>query len=138
MYLSPEQADQVLAYFVDAVSLAPMTVVIYEPIRPHDPFGQTMIKNLMSRGIQLHTIEKYSDLPSQRSRLTTLGFDARAMDIEHVWKQWIKQEEKDRIDKLEWMDEVEEFLLLAEHYCISWGWRNYDDRSPWLALSEST
>lgn len=138
IYLSPEQADRVLSYFTDMTTSAPTAVVIYEPIKPHDPFGQTMIRNLMSRGIQLQTIEKYSDLLSQRERLTSRGLNARAADIEQIWRDWIEQEEKDRIDKLEWMDEVEEFLLLAKHYCISWGWTNYDDESRWLALSAPT
>jgi len=138
IYLSPEQADRVLSYFTNMTATAPTAIVVYEPIRPHDPFGQTMITNLMSRGIQLQTLEKYSDLLSQQERLTSRGFGARAADVEHIWRNWIAPDEKDRIDRLEWMDEIEEFLLLAKHYCILWGWKNYDDQSRWLALLAAT
>lgn len=30
-------------------------------------------------------------------------------------------ETRQRLDKIEKLDEVEEWNLLAEHYCISWG-----------------
>jgi len=28
---------------------------------------------------------------------------------------------------LEWLDEVEEWKLLASHYCVAWGWRDGED-----------
>ncbi|KAK4944535.1 carboxy methyl transferase for protein phosphatase 2A, partial [Elasticomyces elasticus] len=104
IYLSPQEADNVLSYFTSRCKSS-LAAVVYEPIRPHDSFGRTMISNLVSRGIQLKTIEKYADLDKQRIRLETLGFSAQTADVEFIWKSWISQEEKERIEALEWMDE---------------------------------
>ena len=134
IYLSPEEADSVLSYFSSLLAQVPMAIAIYEPFRPSDPFGQTMIRNLMTRGIVLQTIEKYADLHSQQQRLIDRDFTAKAADTEFIWSNWIADSEKERIDKLEWMDEVEEFVLLARHYCIAWAWRNYHDETVWQAL----
>lgn len=147
IYLSPEDADNVLQYFNQIfpadISLA---IVIYEPIRPFDPFGKTMVRNLMERGIQLQTLERYSGLEEQRQRLKDHGFiassdgsiaGAEAMDIDTIWHKWIDSEEKERVEGLEWMDEVEEFVLLARHYCICWGWRGFENDSLWMPLLQT-
>jgi [phosphatase 2A protein]-leucine-carboxy methyltransferase len=144
VYLPPDDADAVLRYFSNLFpETVPLAIVIYEPIRPHDPFGKTMISNLASRGLQLQTLEKYHDLKEQIGRLRTYGFGgesqrssggAEAADIDFIWQKWISSEEKERVEGLEWMDEVEEFVLLAKHYCISWGWRGFAAESPWKEL----
>ncbi|OAP56554.1 hypothetical protein AYL99_09733 [Fonsecaea erecta] len=148
VYLSPEGADAVLHYFSKLFpKTTPLAIAIYEPIRPHDSFGKTMVSNLMGRGIQLQTLEKYAGLEEQRTRLRTHGFGAdgasshggaEAADIDFVWQRWIVPEEKERVEGLEWMDEVEEFVLLAKHYCICWGWRGFGEDSLWKDLPGPT
>ncbi|KIW23959.1 hypothetical protein, variant [Cladophialophora immunda] len=147
VYLPPDGADAVLHYFSKLFpKTTPLAIAIYEPIRPHDSFGKTMVSNLMGRGIQLQTLEKYAGLEEQRTRLRTHGFGddeassrggAEAADIDFVWQRWIAPEEKERVEGLEWMDEVEEFVLLAKHYCICWGWKGFGDDSPWNDLPGS-
>ncbi|KAJ9637035.1 carboxy methyl transferase for protein phosphatase 2A [Knufia peltigerae] len=144
IYLPPDDADAVLRYFSNLFpSGTPLAIVIYEPIRPHDSFGKTMVNNLMNRGIQLKTLEKYAGLAEQRARLETHGFKSgeagtlggsRSVDVDFIWREWVDGGEKERIDGLEWMDEVEEFVLLAKHYCISWGWRGYGEDGNWRSL----
>jgi [phosphatase 2A protein]-leucine-carboxy methyltransferase len=144
VYLAPEDADAVLQHFANRFPTAtPLAIVIYEPIRPHDPFGRTMISNLASRGLQLQTLEKYHDLSQQRERLRRYDFGAdnlepcrgaAAADIDFIWSRWISAEEKERVESLEWMDEVEEFVLLAKHYCISLGWRGFPADSTWTEI----
>jgi [phosphatase 2A protein]-leucine-carboxy methyltransferase len=149
VYLPPHDADAVLQYFADLFPQStPLSIAIYEPIRPYDSFGRTMISNLASRGLQLQTLERYHDLEQQKSRLRNFGFvstdqqqagaGCKASDISTIWKRWTSPEEKERIEGLEWMDEVEEFELLARHYCISWGWRGFDRVGrEWEQLSGS-
>lgn len=139
IYLSPEAADDVLSYFSGRLANAPLAMAIYEPFRPNDPFGQTMIRNLMTRGIVLKTIEKYADLERQKGRLKGIGMEARAKDCEEIWRGWVGREEKDRVDRLEWMDEVEEFVLLVRHYVVAWGWRAFDGDTEigWRKLDEN-
>lgn len=48
------------------------------------------------------------------------------------------KDELGRISRLELLDEMEEWQLLAAHYCIAWGWKtaNVGDRSHGNAFDE--
>lgn len=139
-YLSPPETTSILTTFLTSI-LAPSTpaaLVLYEPIRPHDPFGQTMISNLGSRGIHLSTLKRFYSLAAQRLRLKTVGLvDGQgARDVEGLYygrddEAWIAPEERERIERLEWLDEVEEWKLLARHYCVAWGWRGQVFSTAW-------
>jgi hypothetical protein len=51
--------------------------------------------------------------------------------------QWMGSVELRRIAKLEMLDEMEEWRLLASHYCIAWGWeRGRDSASPSVNVFE--
>jgi [phosphatase 2A protein]-leucine-carboxy methyltransferase len=156
IYLSPAEAEGVVEFFTKrlfgsdkdvrakygydgagdepgggAAGGAPLGLILYEPIRPNDPFGQTMVSNLAARGIQLQTLHRYASLEAQRRRFREQGFGKgqAAGDIEFIWKRWVSEEEKERVAGLEMLDEMEEWELLARHYCIAWGWRDRDDIS---------
>lgn len=135
IYLAPDEADNVLSFFSRLFTDVMFALVIYEPIRPADAFGRTMVSNLVQRGIYLQTLEKYSTLAQQQRRLSDLNLEGNSLDIDTIWQRWVPSAEKERVDHLEWMDEVEEFVLLAQHYCVSWGWRNLTDDRRWQALS---
>ncbi|KAA8914532.1 S-adenosyl-L-methionine-dependent methyltransferase [Sphaerosporella brunnea] len=124
IYLSPEEADAIVRWstgdFTGSVGM-----VIYEPIGGEDAFGKVMIQNLASRGIVLKTLKKYSTLERQRLRFKALGFvdGQQAADVYFISEEWIGESEKERIARLEMLDEVEEWRLLARHYCVAWAWR---------------
>lgn len=136
IYLSPQEADDVVHYFTKTLfppsedttsssSNTPLGLIIYEPIRPDDPFGRTMVSNLATRGIQLQTLNKYATLDAQRTRLREYGFGGgqTAADVDYIWERWVSEEEKERVAGLEMLDEMEEWKLLAAHYCVAWGWK---------------
>lgn len=131
IYLSPTDADAVIDYFTGHLfpPSTPLGLIIYEPIRPNDAFGKTMVSNLAARGIQLQTLHKYSSLPAQRQRFADHGLGAGqgAVDIDFIWNHWISDAEKERVAALEMLDEIEEWRLLAQHYCVAWGWRDGGD-----------
>ncbi|KAJ6001446.1 hypothetical protein N7522_006673 [Penicillium canescens] len=136
IYLSPTEAEEVVSFFTkrlfgteDPQVQSPLGLILYEPIRPNDSFGQVMVSNLAARGIQLQTLHRYASLEAQRGRFREQGFGngQAAADIEFIWKQWISEEEKERVAGLEMLDEMEEWQLLARHYCIAWGWRDRED-----------
>lgn len=144
IYLAPTEAAQVVAFFTERLfgpaTTTPLGLVLYEPIRPDDPFGRTMVSNLATRGIQLQTLHKYASLEAQRTRLREQGFTSNqaAADIDFIWERWVPEGEKERVTGLEFLDEMEEWQLLARHYCIAWGWRDGDDASifnDWNSLS---
>ena len=139
-YLPPDAATSVLQYFTMHLN-GPIALILYEPVRPYDAFGKTMVSNLGSRGIHLQTLKRYSTLESQRQRLRLAGFTAGqgARDVHQLWEsdEWVSQAEKSRVEKLEWLDEVEEWKLLASHYCVAWGWRGNVFSEAWAALDGS-
>lgn len=126
-YLEAAQSRAVLDYFAsDArAGIANLAVVLYEPIRPDDAFGRQMVANLAARRIRMPSLDAYGTAAAQRTRLRAAGFDggAEARTVEEVWKEWIPDEERERVDGLEGLDEVEEWNLLAAHYVVAWGWR---------------
>ncbi|KAL3445326.1 S-adenosyl-L-methionine-dependent methyltransferase [Aspergillus insuetus] len=131
VYLSPDEAAGVVRYFTKTLfppsgdTSETLGLVLYEPIRPDDAFGRTMVANLATRGIQLQTLHEYASLEAQRRRLRQQGFDAgqAAADVDFLWERWVNEDEKERVAGLEMLDEMEEWKLLAQHYCVAWGWR---------------
>jgi [phosphatase 2A protein]-leucine-carboxy methyltransferase len=131
IYLPPAAADMVVNYFSSCLfpRTTPLALLLYEPINPYDSFGKVMVSNLASRGIVLQTLHKYSSLQAQKERLRALGFASgqRAADVDYIWEHWVPEREKERVGGLEMLDEVEEWRMLARHYCVCWGWRDGDD-----------
>jgi [phosphatase 2A protein]-leucine-carboxy methyltransferase len=138
IYLSPEHNLQILSAFTQHLvpAPAPLALVLYEPIRPNDPFGRTMVANLAARGIRLQTLQAFETLAAQRARLKGYGFEAgqEAVDTEHLWQRWVGDEEKARVAGCEMLDEVEEWVLLARHYCVAWGFRGGVFGEAWADL----
>ncbi|KAK6536380.1 carboxy methyl transferase for protein phosphatase 2A [Arthrobotrys megalospora] len=130
IYLSPNEADDIFRWITGSFGQASEStsngvgIVLYEPIGGDDSFGRVMIKNLSQRGIVLRTLQRYSTLERQKERMRALGFTTGmgACDVNFIHDEWIDSKEKERIDKLELLDEREEWVLLAKHYCIAWGW----------------
>lgn len=87
-----------------------------------------MVSNLAARGIELRTLHKYESLEAQRERLKMYGFAGGQVvkDINAVWDA-VGGEERERVGRLEMVDEVEEWQLLAGHYCVAWGWRDGEE-----------
>ncbi|KAK2792621.1 carboxy methyl transferase for protein phosphatase 2A [Onygenales sp. PD_12] len=151
IYLSPTDAVNVLSYFTQTLfpssqsqtvapahpshptpsvsASAPLALILYEPIRPDDPFGRTMVSNLAVRGIHLQTLNRYASLSAERERLREHGFVSGqgAADVDFLWERWVSAEEKERVAELEMLDEIEEWKLLASHYCVAWGWREEEE-----------
>ncbi|KAI0423774.1 leucine carboxyl methyltransferase [Xylaria sp. FL1042] len=121
-YLEVTEASKVIQYFTDRISR--LSFIIYEPIHPNDPFGKQMVSNLAARRIRMPTLEEYTTTDKQETRLRDAGFNScHSLTIVRIWEDWISMEEKERVDSLEGLDEVEEWTLLADHYSVSWGWR---------------
>ncbi|CAG8960766.1 hypothetical protein HYFRA_00002303 [Hymenoscyphus fraxineus] len=127
-YLEVDNAQEVIKWFADRIPS--LGIVLYEPIGVDTSFGQMMVANLASRNITMPTVKMYKTLSDQKQRLSDAGFEATnddggqdAKTIEHVWENWVNADEKERVDSLEGLDEVEEWQILARHYAVAWGWR---------------
>ncbi|KAK4693927.1 hypothetical protein P7C71_g3560, partial [Lecanoromycetidae sp. Uapishka_2] len=129
-YLTPAAADTVALYFTKHFfpDTTPLGLVLYEPIKPNDPFGKVMVSNLAARGIVLQTLRKYGSLEAQGARMKSYGFETSGgADINTLWRKCVDEKEKERVAELEMVDEVEEWELLAGHYCVAWAWRGNEE-----------
>jgi [phosphatase 2A protein]-leucine-carboxy methyltransferase len=127
VYLQPPAVQAIVSSLLTQYlhPATPASLILYEPILPQDAFGRTMISNLKTRNIHLHTLTAWPELGDQRARLVMQGFEAaKAEDTSYIWRHWVSAEEKERVGRLEFLDELEELELLLRHYCIAWGWRN--------------
>lgn len=133
-YLSPAAADTVALYFTKHLfpNSTPIGLILYEPILPNDPFGKTMVSNLAARGIVLQTLKKYGSLEAQAARMKSYGLEGTgAASVKALWDKGVEEKEKERVAGLEMVDEVEEWELLAGHYCVAWGWRGGPEDEVW-------
>ncbi|PTB45442.1 uncharacterized protein TrAFT101_000888 [Trichoderma asperellum] len=131
-YLPREQSDGVLEYLTSRIPNA--AVVIYEPIHLGDPFSDTMVSNLAARNIHMPSLERRRNEADEAARLKRIGFETtRQLTIDRIWTKWVGAEEKERVDRLEGLDEVEEWQLLAGHYMIIWSFRG-EGFEGWRAI----
>ncbi|KAG9186179.1 [phosphatase 2A protein]-leucine-carboxy methyltransferase [Alternaria panax] len=143
VYLQPPTVQSIvsslLTHYLQPAT--PASLILYEPILPKDAFGRTMISNLQTRNIHLHTLTAYPELDDQRARLQGYGLrdGAKVADTNTIWRRWINEEEKERIAGLEFLDELEELEMLLRHYCVAWGWRDGESHvfsEAWADISE--
>jgi len=130
--------------------------IIYESIHPNDAFGRMMVMNLKNRGCDLKSIETYPDCESMRQRMNRFfltndseeGKDNNASSfavsydmnsicnniLPFVDKNWMK--ERIRTNRLEMVDEVEEYDLLMQHYALTVAVNSYVElenvKDTWL------
>jgi [phosphatase 2A protein]-leucine-carboxy methyltransferase len=133
IYLEASTVSSIMKTFLTHYLLptTPASLILYEPILPHDAFGRTMISNLSTRNIHLPTLIAYPELGDQRARLKQYGLvsGCKAANTDYIWREWVSGEEKERVAGLEMLDELEELELLLRHYCVAWGWRDGEDDS---------
>lgn len=122
-YLEPAAAGAVVDWFVARITS--IAAMLYEPIQPNDSFGKMMVSNLAQRRIRLPTLATYPTTQHEKQRLLDAGFaEAGALTVREIWDRWFTPEEKERVDSIEGLDELEEWHMLADHYVVAWAWRS--------------
>jgi hypothetical protein len=122
VYMSPEASDALLQWIGQ---LPDSIVVAYEQILPNDAFGKMMVQNLKSRNLDLLGVNAYPTLKAQKERYLKAGFkSAHAIDMDECYEKYVSPAEKARLSSIEKLDEVEEWRLLGQHYCLAWAWKN--------------
>lgn len=138
-YLDVDTSRDVVKWFIER--MPSLGIVLYEPIGINDPFGEMMVANLAARDIRMPSLSSFRTLQDQKSRLSDLGFEGllaeagqEAETIEDIWASWVSSAEKQRVDDLEGLDEVEEWQMLARHYAVVWGWKGVAGWAGWAGL----
>lgn len=115
VYMDLEKSSKILTYFT---SLFPQVYSIsYEQVNLEDRFGQVMLNNLISRGCGLNGYEACISLESQKQRFLKCGFiEASCQEMDKIYHYLCGRQE---IEKLEFLDDVEIFKQLLQHYSIT-------------------
>ncbi|CAG8490604.1 19164_t:CDS:2, partial [Racocetra persica] len=122
IYMDPTNSNKIVEWIGE--NLNTTMFIVYEQILPNDAFGSVMLQNLKHRNIELRGIHAYPDLKSQKDRYLSRGWThAEAVDMNEIYDFYIDPKEHIRISKLEMLDELEEWHLLASHYCIAWAYK---------------
>lgn len=120
IYLDPSVSRAVINWAGQKFSTS--VFIVYEQIHPDDGFGQQMLKNLEKRGCPLLGLHDTPTLEAKKKRFADSGWQrSEALDMDVIYNQHIDLQDRRRIERLELFDEFEEWHILQEHYCISYG-----------------
>eukprot|EP00667_Euglena_gracilis_P018208 EG_transcript_19313 len=123
VYMQPAESDALLRALLGAFPLS--SVLLYEAVQPDDAFGQMMVRNLQARGCPFRGIHAYPTVAAQQERYEALGLKTVALDMNSVYAK-LPTVERQRVERLEWMDELEEWQIILSHYCIVVGTNHTD------------
>jgi tRNA wybutosine-synthesizing protein 4 len=121
----------VLMYIPDAASKALLAalskaakhswIVCYEPILGSDPFGRMMQQNLVQAGVatQDSCLLRVRTLQGQLEKMIEASFSrAVGCDMWSAYQTVLTQDQRQRANQCEFLDEIEEWILIMQHYCF--------------------
>ena len=96
-----------------------MSMLDYDMVNPTDPFGKMMLHNFKQRGIPLVGMSFFTSTGDIKKHYEDKGFKTEIHTMREMYYQVLDQDERKRIERLEFLDELEEFYLVQEHYFMS-------------------
>ncbi|KAG5283537.1 hypothetical protein AALO_G00043150 [Alosa alosa] len=116
-YMETDESDGVIGW---AARLLPESMfVMYEQIRPLDPFGRVMQAHFLKLNSALHALQSYPCVAAQRQRFLSKGWEeCVCVDMNQFYLGLVPQQERDRVEGLEPFDEYEEWHQKCSHYFI--------------------
>eukprot|EP00301_Raphidiophrys_heterophryoidea_P025692 c8679_g1_i1.p1 GENE.c8679_g1_i1~~c8679_g1_i1.p1 ORF type:complete len:107 (+),score=23.61 c8679_g1_i1:354-674(+) len=85
-----------------------------------DTFGKVMITNFESQGTPLLGISASVSVAGLQSRLSASGFPhVFAITMLEYYNSYLPN--RPRIERVEWMDELEEWRIMMSHYALYGG-----------------
>lgn len=116
VYLDSPHSDRLISQI--SQSFPNSAYLNYDIIEPNDTFGRTMLENLSYRNIFLRGIHAYPSVQSQVGRFRQYFERVQGFNMLSIYNEHLPAEEKQRVERLEWMDEFEEWNLLLSHYVM--------------------
>lgn len=137
VYMTADKSRALVEWFGTRASVA--ALVSYDMIGPHDAFGRMMVDNLRGRGCPLLSLEAVPTVTAHETRCVQVGWTrARAMTMLRYYDRIISATERARVSRLAMLDELEEWQMLLEHYCIMLAVRDAEGSSMLEGLELET
>lgn len=122
VYMEPEKSAAIIDWVGRNFKTA--LFINYEQVNMQDRFGQVMVQNLKGRHCELPGAYACVDVEAQKQRfLSNHWEDAQASDMLSVY-QCLPADDKQRMEKLEFLDEVDLLHQLLNHYCMCWAFND--------------
>ncbi len=120
-YLDEDSTRNLLKLISD--SFESCCILIYDMIGPDDPFGQQLIFNVESRGCPLPGIRSFPTKDAHAKLLQQCGFSTATgvHNMLEIYQKYLDGAERKRTERIEFLDELEEWNLIMSHYCLSYG-----------------
>ena len=116
-YIDKKAIEALLDFLVQKFNC--LALLDYDMVNPNDPFGKMMVYNFAQRGIPLVGINFFESLESIKGHYLKRHMTCEIANMRTIYYKYLDQHEKQRIEKLEFLDELEEWWLVQEHYFIS-------------------
>lgn len=120
VYMEPKNCFNLLRALAEQFPAA--AFINYEQVNMNDRFGDVMLANLRARGCTLAGVESCLSLEAQMNRFRECGWHgAKAWDMVQVYNS-LPSAERQRVERIEMLDERELLDQLFQHYCIAVAW----------------
>jgi hypothetical protein len=122
MYLPEDASASLLRGIVAMVEPSTAYLAMYEPVLGDDAFGRVMETNLVKAGVAepgSSCLLRTRSLSQHLSKLHGAGFDlATGCDMWSAYETVVTPEQRQRANRCEFLDELEEWILIMKHYCL--------------------
>lgn len=120
IYMQSLSGNSIIEWTAQAVTSPDVlnSLVLYEQTNAHTAFGKMMIKNLNQRGCPLLSIHDFPDMKSQEKRYLDRGWKYTVVQDMNSIYNGLPEEERNRIHRIELLDELEELWLIQSHYLL--------------------
>uniref|UniRef100_A0A6T6C1G3 Leucine carboxyl methyltransferase 1 n=1 Tax=Compsopogon caeruleus TaxID=31354 RepID=A0A6T6C1G3_9RHOD len=116
-YLEPRTTDMLTSKLVSHFD--DLSWISYDPVGSEDSFGRRMVENLAQRGCGLPGIHR--DLQGCTRPFHNAGFcTVHVADMLTVYNMILDTNQRRRIERIEFLDELEEWNLVMKHYALLW------------------
>jgi tRNA wybutosine-synthesizing protein 4 len=120
VYMNKETTMRLSSELAGALQLSDAVWMTYDMIHPDDTYGRNMIKNLQQVGFDIPGIKDFPTLDAQKARFLDCGWvAANSCSMRHYFDKLMDDSLKEKLHKVEMLDEVEEWNMLMDHYSLT-------------------
>uniref|UniRef100_A0A8C0FVZ2 tRNA wybutosine-synthesizing protein 4 n=1 Tax=Bubo bubo TaxID=30461 RepID=A0A8C0FVZ2_BUBBB len=116
-YMENSRSDALIRWAAERFPRA--CFLLYEQMRPGDPFGHVMQQHFSQLSSALRSLAQYPDCEAQQRRFLEQGWtECSVMDMNEFFICCTPEDEQQRVQALEPFDEYEEWHLKCSHYFV--------------------